>query len=441
MFNKPILVILLLTLNLTLILTIAFPLTAATPSADHPLTLSELIDMALENHPSTKQAWWSAKRAASALGSAKSAYYPQVGFEAFASNGRTFKFVNGPDTEYTLLGTDITLSMLLYDWGEREAAVHAAKMALLAANWQTDWNIQKIMVKVLENAYAALHAREVYEAAVVSLNEAEVVWESARELNHAGLTPITDVYISRANLSQMKIEASRQKAMLDVQMGKLTASLGLPANSCIEIGTISLFPAPRKMDIGQLLDLAYQQRSDLMAKQARAAETAAREKQIGASYGPKLTFGGRGGSDHYINDRANGAHYEVRVDFSMPLFTGFDAAYQKRMAFADSKISMEELAELQLDISLEVLTHSRTLEAAQEILPDADEYLANSIRAYEGVLEKYKAGKERITELSMAQQQLAEARVRYSDVKTRWFVSLANLAYATGTLSPYMEKK
>ena len=94
---------------------------------------------------------------------------------------------------------------------------------------------------------------------------------------------------------------------------------------------------------------------------------------------------------------------------------------------------------MQLDISLDVLTYSTTLKAAQEILPDAEDNLLNSLKAYEGVLDKYKAGKEGIAELSFAQRQLAAARVRYSDIKTKFLVSIANLAYATGTLAPYVE--
>lgn len=413
----------------------------AVPDLDHPLTLSELIDIALENHPSTKQAWWNAKRAAAALGSAKSSYYPSIGLQANAMHGRDFKFINGPDTNYTILGTDVALSLILYDFGERSAATQAAKMSLLAANWQTEWSIQQVLVQVLENAYNTFHAREVYQAALISLRESEVVCDAARELNRAGLVPVTDVYTSQANLFHMKIEMARQKALLDIQMGKLAASLGLPPDTCLEIASIDQVPIPTQVEISALIDLAFKQRADLMAKQARLAETLVRQKQTSNSYGPKFVLGARGGTDHAIHDKAHGAHYEVSVNFEFPLFTGFDAMYQKRMAFADSKISMEELAELELDISVEVLTHSRTLEAAQEILPDADEYLKNSIKAYEGVLEKYKAGKERMTELSIAQQQLAEARVRYSDVKTRWLVSLAQLAYSTGTLAPYMESK
>jgi outer membrane protein TolC len=54
-------------------------------------------------------------------------------------------------------------------------------------------------------------------------------------------------------------------------------------------------------------------------------------------------------------------------------------------------------------------------------------------------MEKYRAGKEGIAEVSNALRQLAAARVRQSDIQTRYLVSMANLAYAVGTLMPTME--
>ena len=38
---------------------------------DRPLSLGELVDVALENQPATKLAWWNAKRAAAAVGNEK----------------------------------------------------------------------------------------------------------------------------------------------------------------------------------------------------------------------------------------------------------------------------------------------------------------------------------------------------------------------------------
>lgn len=307
---------------------------SASPIPDHPLTISEMIDIALDNHPSTKQSWWNARRAAFASGSAKSSYYPSAAFEAHGSHGRNFKFINGPDTNYTIVGTDLALAFLLFDGGERNAGVERAKMGLIAANWQSEWAIQKVMVRVFENAHQLIHAREVFQAAAIALKEAEAVWEAAMELNRAGLTPVIDVYASRANFSLMKIEWSKQRGLLDIRMGELAVSLGFPVDTRLEIVPIDQFPAFAQGDICSLIDMASKQRADLLAKQARVAESAARQKQASTAFGPKLTLAGRGGTDHAVHDKAHGSHYEVRLDLEVPLFTGFDALYQKRAAFA-----------------------------------------------------------------------------------------------------------
>lgn len=406
---------------------------------DHPMTLSELVDVALENNPSTSKAWWNANRAAAAVGRAKSAYYPQAALEANATNGRYFKFINGPDTSYTIVGADLVVSMLLYDFGERCANVESARMALIAASWQTDWNIQRVMVRVLENAYATLYAQAVVDAAAISCLDAERILNIAKELNRAGLSPISDVYTSQATLSQMRMDLSQQRALLDIQRGKLATSLGMPANICFELAPLAPIQEIQFQKTEELMELASKQRADLMAKQARLSEAVFNKQSAFASFGPKLTLFGSGGYNHAFHDKAHGAQYEVFLNLEIPLFNGFDTVYQNRMAYADTQISDADLAELQLDIYLEVLTYNRSLEAAKEMLPDAEENLTNATKAYESVLERYKAGTERIAEVSNAQRQLAAARVRYSDVQTRWYVSMANLAYATGTLAPYTE--
>lgn len=412
---------------------------AATPDLSSPLTLSELIDIALENNPATRQAWWNARRAAAALGIAKSTYYPQLGLNANVTNGRTFKFINGPDTDYTIVGADLILNMLLYDFGARSATVDGAKNALLAANWQTDWSIQKVMVRVLESAYALLHAQETLRAAQMSQEDAERVLHTARELNRTGLSPISDMYTTQATFSQMKMETTLQKSLVATQKGKLAASLGLSADTPLELAVFDQLPPPQREQTAALIDLALQQRADLFAKQARVAESFSKIDRARAGYGPKVSLSGSGGANHALHDKANAMQYQVMANVEMPLFNGFETVYQNRLAHAEAQLSIEELSELQLNITLDVLTYSQSLEAAQGMLPDADDNLINASKAYESVLERYRAGKEGIAELSIALRQLAAARVRYSDVKTRWLVSLANLAYATGTLAPSME--
>lgn len=406
---------------------------------NHPLNLAELLDIALENHPSTRQTWWNSRRAAASVGSAQSAYYPQIGLEGNASHGRDFKFINGPDTTYTIFGADLYLTMLLYDYGARSATVEAAKKSLVAAGWQTDSTIQKVMANVLENAYATLHAQEVMQASSLSLQEADKVFRAAKELNRTGLAPISDVYTAQANLHQMKMTLAQHKAQLDIHKGKMASILGFSADIPIELAPIEQINAPKNENINTLIAIAMRQRADLMVMQARTAESYDKQKIAKAAYGPKISFNSRGGFNHAVEDKANGGQYRIALNFDMPLFTGFNTTYQNRIAYADTQIAMDQLAELQLNIALEVLTASRTLQAAQEMLPDADQNLVYALKAYDSVLTKYNAGKERITDISYALEELARARVLYSDIKTRWLVSIANLAYATGTLNAQME--
>lgn len=98
-----------------------------------PLSIAEMVDIALQNNPETQSAWWRARQAAAATGSARSAYYPDVSIRASADHGRNYKFVNGPEVPYTNVGADLILSYLLLDMGERSANVAAAEAALTSS--------------------------------------------------------------------------------------------------------------------------------------------------------------------------------------------------------------------------------------------------------------------------------------------------------------------
>lgn len=423
---------------LSLILFPAIFLMQALGGEERQLTLAELVSTALENNPQTRIAWSNAKRAAAAVGLAESSYYPQLSLDSYAAHGRQFKFVNGPDVSYSKVGGNLTLAMMLFDFGRTRASVQEAKYALLAANWQTDWVLQKVMVKVLENAYSTLHAQEALHAHEETLKDAQGMLGVSQELNRSGLRAITDVYTGRATLAQVQMEVAQQKALLDIQKGKLAASLGLPADAPIGVAPIGSIDVKVEL-VSALIAFAKVQRADLMAQQARLAEAWERVKRAKAEYYPKVSFRAHGGGDHYFKDNANPGHYDLLLNVDVPLFNGFETVYKNRYAYAEAEATEEELAQMELDISLEVLSHARSLEAAQEMMPYAAQNMESSLQAYQGVIEKYKAGKEGIAEVSNALRQLATARIRYSDIQTRYLLSVANLAYAVGILTPHME--
>lgn len=401
-----------------------------------PLTIPGLVDIALTNNPETSTAWWNAQRAAAATKVAFSAYYPNIQVQGNVMHGREYKFLNGEQTNYTESNIGFVVYYLLYDFGERNANNEAARAALCATNWQSDWSMQKVMNDVINSTYVYLNAQELMISRLQSLQDAQVTLDAAEELYRAGLKSVTDLFAVKATISDMKMQLSQQKADVDISRGKLAANLGIGFDVQFSVAGL---PEPQpnpclEKDLNHLLTLAQQQRADLMAKRAILMEKNALVVKASKAYYPKISFLGDTGCKRYWHDRTNGFNYNVGLYLEAPLFDGFESIYKNRIAYSDMRISETELEQLELDIALEVLTYSRLFESAQETLQLSHENLRNSIQSYEGVLEKYKAGTQSIFDLMAAQKQLADARIRHSDAKTRWYRSIAQLAYATGSL-------
>ncbi|MBA3602298.1 MAG: TolC family protein [Parachlamydiaceae bacterium] len=421
------------------LLSYASTLQAATVPPDRPLAIGELLAIALENNPETSLMWWQAQRASAAVGNARSAFYPKFSLDANIAHGRDFRFTNGPDVNYTILTADVVMQFLVADFGERAANVEATLLALGAAGWQTEWTLQKVMAQVFEKSYATLYAQDTLEAYLLSLEDAKKMLDSATKLNQAGLKPISDVYSSKASLAQIQIDVIQHRSELRIQNAKLATTLGLDVDAVLQLAPIDALDVPQKSLLA-LIHLSKEQRRDLMAQRAEVAVAMANKKKVDAKYRPKITLNSRGGAEKALSDkRSKGAHYRVSLNLEVPIFTGFEDVYQKRMAYADIKISEEELAQLELEIALEVLTQSNSVEATREMLKFAKENLDNAQAAYDATLEKYNAGKERIAEVSIALRQIVHARVRYSEIHARYLTAIANLAFVTGSLNPSME--
>lgn len=407
---------------------------ASKPLPDHPLSISELVAIALANNPDSKMAWWHAQRAVSAVDAAKSAYFPKLDLGLSASQGKEYEFINGPNKKFTQTGAELSLSMLLFDFGERSNEVKARLSALEAANWEADFSLQKVMIHTLELAYGVLHAQEAQAAARITRDDAQKMLDAANDLQKAGFTSMSDVYTSKATLSEMQMNLAQWQSEFDIRKGKLAQALGFSADTSFEVAPLSALTPPKKEQTAQLIARAKVQRKDLLAKAAKLQESHALLEKSNSSYLPKLSVGASGGVNDFHHRHTQNGNYALSVNLKVPLFSGLDSIYNSRMAYADTKISLQQLSALELAIASEVLTANREHEAASQMLVFSQEACENGLLAYQAALEKYKAGKENMfQEVSNALQQLAASRVRYSEIKTQWLTSLARLAYATGT--------
>ncbi len=400
------------------------------------LPLTALIDIALKNNPETQMAWANVHRAQAATGMAKASLYPQVDVQANVAHGREVKYPNGPETVFTNYGADLCLNYLLFDFGERQATVQATREALKAARWSTDFTLQKIVSKVAAHYYEYINAHQILETKKQALADALVILDSAEHLHRAGLRSMTDLTTSKATVAQNQMEIARARAQEKIAYGKLLMTLGVAQDSSLEIEMIpeQIFHPQVSEGVPALIALAEEQRADLLARQAHLGEMESRYTRAKRAFLPKLRFNGLGGWDEYAKHQDSGYNYTVGLALDIPLFRGFESTYLKQQASAEVDLSLAEIKELQNAIALEVLSFSASVTGSSEALMWSGQFLDEAQKSYDGSLENYKAGLQNIFDLIQAQRNLADARLRQTQARTEWLVSIAELAFATGSI-------
>ncbi len=417
---------------LILILTVSFSFIHA-----EKLGLAELIDIALENNPETEKVWSNVKRAQAVVGVTTNKQYPHLDAQGSVTHAREVTYPNGFDTTYTSYGAELNLNYLLFDFGENRAAIRAAKEGLSSAKWWADFAIQKVIAEVAAHYYELLNARELLEMTESSLNDAQIILESAKELRNAGLRSENDYITAKATVSEILMHLAQKKAAAAIAYGKLLTSMGLPVEKDLDVQTATegmknpLF----QEGIQSLLDAAQQQRADLMAKRAALADMNFRVDRARRAPLPKMHLLGQTGWLKYGKQEGNGYNFSGGLAVDVPIFKGFEYTYQKKLAMADAEITSAELKELQNVVALEVLSYSETVKAAAEAMGYSEEFYSDALRSYQNSLESYKAGLINIFDLLQTQKYLSEARNKKTLARTAWLVSLSQLAFAIGGIN------
>lgn len=395
-----------------------------------PLTLAEVVDLALDNDPTTKTAWWNVKRLQSAQDEIKSEFLPSLDLQSNVTRGKEYAFTNGPDTDFTKVDATLIFSMLLYDFGARDAKARSTHFALETGRWQHDHAMQKVIACALESAYQQLYAAMLYNATKASHADAIKLVEIARSLKKKGIRPLSDVLLAQNALLDLELLLEEQASSLAIFTGKLALLLGQK---------VELAPLPQVSELKERLSLlATKTRSDLLAKKAETEEFASQEMLERAEMLSKLKVRGEAGPAAYIQNDSQGMPYKVNLELNAPLFQGFESIHKTRQAYCSLQLSLQEQAELELEIAQEIFTEQCTFVAAEKISAIANERVNHAEAAYRAALEKYQSGyKMEFSEVFYANEALRAARTSLTQAKMDAHLAHTRLAYSLGTIAPY----
>lgn len=379
-----------------------------------PLTLAEVVDLALCNNPQTRVQWASARVQAAQLGVSMSSYLPTFGGTIAASSSRTS--TAGTTTSADQKSVSVSASYLLYDFGGRSASVENAQQLLIAANAVRDEILQGTFLSAVQAYYTLLSARASVQAYQVAEVAAEKSLHAAQARNQAGTATLADRLQAQTALSQAKL--SRIRAMGDAAnaQGTLANIMGFDAALPFELAlpaqeaganAVAEQDSLIEQDIGKLIADARQKRPDLLAAEAHIKAAEARLATDRATGLPSINLNGSFGQSR-IPDMARSQ--SIGISLSVPLFTGFKNTYQTKSAQAQLEGKVAERDRIASQIALDVwkayqalLTNSQALYAANDLLASAEQ----SEKAISG---RYQAGLGNILDVLTAQSALANAR-------------------------------
>ncbi|HXH94499.1 MAG TPA: TolC family protein [Thermoanaerobaculia bacterium] len=405
----------------------------ALPPAGAPLELAQIVGLALSNNPLTRTTWLNARVSEANLGSARAAYLPAVDLDASLARTHTTT-----GTATTLTAPNLSLDYLLFDFGGRNAETEAARQMLIAADYTHNQAIQDVILRVEQAYYDYLDAKALLTAQASTIKERQTSLDSAEARHRAGVATIADELQARTALSQAQLTYETIDGNLHKLRGTIATAMGLPATTPFEAGELPLdIPAQQVSDAADaLIAQAVTERPDLAAARAAIEEARAHVRVVRSQGLPTLGLGANVAPVFANGLQRQITSYSAGVSLRFPLFTGFRNTYDIRAAELETKLASENARGLEQQIGLQVWTSYYDLQTAVKRLKTSRDLLHDAQESADVAQGRYRAGIGSILDLLTAESALENARAEEVQARADWFLTVAQLAHDTGTLTP-----
>jgi outer membrane protein len=427
------------------------------------LSLTDVVDLALRNSPTTQESWATARAAVDAYGAARGALFPTINGTVSAtgtgtSGSSTLTSVDGTSigttggidsttggisrtggstSNRTVLTPSLSLSYTVFDLGGRAGTIEAAKQRAISADLAHNLSVQNVVLQVESSLFSYLATRALREAQTESVNEATADLAAAKERHRVGVAALSDELQSQTALGQAQLQLETLESNLQAARGTLAVAMGFQANLRYEIPDVTANDSVAQItaSVDTLINRAIAMRPDLAGARADAAELAA-EVRVARSVGyPALTLRSTATATNGIGGTTTtGRNYSLVLGVQIPIFNGFANRYNAKAAREQYDTGLARVRSTTHQISLEVFTSYYALEAGARRVGTSTALLTAAQQSADVALGRYRAGVGTIVDLLLARTALASARAESIQARWEWRTALVQLAHDMGTL-------
>lgn len=407
---------------------------ARIPVPDQPLSLPELTEVALQNNPKTRQAWYGARAAAAGVGIEKAGSLPQITGTINLQRGEQGGQSGNQIAWLTRYGPTVTLTYLLYDFGVQASQIKAAEYQALAAALTQNRVLQDVVLQVEQAYYGLLGTEQLVRSNELFLKSVRTSLDATQRRREAGLATVADVYRAETQVAQAQLNLTRSRGGLEKARGQLASAVGLPVDATLKVRTIEQEPSLREVgeSLKDILARAKASRPDLIAAEAQARAARAQADAAANEGLPAITVNASTGRTFFVQDRPFTQTNSIALGLSIPLFTGFNHTYTVRQAEARAAQAEAARDALYRQTELEVWQSYYDVQTAASGVSTTEVQLRAAQQTAEATLARYQAGFGSLLDLITAQVDESNARVQRIQSYLDWFTAVARLNYAIG---------
>jgi outer membrane protein len=292
-----------------------------------------------------------------------------------------------------------------------------------------------LILRVVENYYSVIVAREDLLAANEAVRTAEVNEQRVEKMQATGLIVDSDLLSAKVFLAQVKDREIRAQNSLELSQMALAREIGLGSEARPEPSVSLPEPPPIQGTRQEWMQTAVEHRPALRAAQLREDATTDEKRASKADFGPKIGLYGDVERDALTLGGSAGTNWTAGARLDFNLFAG--GAQRSRLveAQANENKAKHGLEWLRSGVLLEVQQSYLAATAAAQRAATARDSVEQAQEALRIIQNRYEAGLTNITELLRAQTAQLEARIGYLSSVHDWQVARAELERSAGVLT------
>ncbi|MBB5357093.1 outer membrane protein TolC [Rhodanobacter sp. ANJX3] len=438
----------------------ALAFVAAPPAVDSgkAYSLPELIDLAESSNPETRIAWNDARKVALAAGIAESTYLPRITATAIGgyqgSDGRDSALGTNFNSNGSASGTvsAISLEWLLFDFGERAAVVDAAKQASVISNIAFTEVHQQVIYNVALAFYAHAAAQGRLITATQSLKNALIVQDAAADRYKHGFGTVMETAQSRQATAQANLTLVQATGGVEDAYLALITAVGISPLTKIRVADVSdrkLSPAIAP-SVESIITSSLARRPDVLSAYAAQKASLANVRAAHAEFMPKIFVSANGSYNSggldvtglpsvgqqpsTVNINGNRLGGAVFVGVTIPLYDGGIRNARLAQARAESDSADARLTRVREDAVRQIVFADNALHTSLSAYAASQSLAAAAQTTFDAALAAYRSGVGSITDLTLAESQLLQAKNASTDAYSTALSAAATLALSTGTL-------